>query len=105
MRASTSYMCSPTRKPGAVLVRCIAVDSVASRKRGSSSSSPGRGRPGPGLAGAEDMLPRRCHARSMSDERPVPPSFDPLPEDWQTALFVVAHPDDIEYGSAAAVAR
>ena len=41
----------------------------------------------------------------MSDERPTPPSFDPLPEDWQTALFVVAHPDDIEYGSAAAVAR
>ena len=41
----------------------------------------------------------------MSDERATPPSFDPLPEDWQTALFVVAHPDDIEYGSAAAVAR
>lgn len=33
------------------------------------------------------------------------PHFEPLPEDWQTALFIVAHPDDIEYGSAAAVAR
>ncbi len=33
------------------------------------------------------------------------PHFETLPEDWQTALFVVAHPDDIEYGSAAAVAR
>ena len=31
--------------------------------------------------------------------------LEPLPEDWQTALFVVAHPDDIEYGAAAAVAR
>ena len=34
-----------------------------------------------------------------------PPSFETLPEDWQTALFVVAHPDDIEYGAASAVAR
>jgi len=33
------------------------------------------------------------------------PRLDPLPEDWQSALFVVAHPDDIEYGAAAAVAR
>lgn len=29
----------------------------------------------------------------------------PLPEDWQTALCVAAHPDDLEYGLAAAVAR
>ncbi|GAB96547.1 LmbE family N-acetylglucosaminyl deacetylase [Kineosphaera limosa] len=28
-----------------------------------------------------------------------------LPEDWERALVVVAHPDDIEYGTAAAVAR
>ena len=39
----------------------------------------------------------------MTDDRPAPPSFEPLVEDWQTALFVVAHPDDIEYGGAAAV--
>ncbi|MER5639101.1 PIG-L deacetylase family protein [Kitasatospora sp. NPDC002227] len=31
--------------------------------------------------------------------------FEPLNEDWQTALAVVAHPDDMEYGAAAAVAR
>lgn len=30
---------------------------------------------------------------------------DPLPEDWQTALAVVAHPDDMEYGAAAAIAK
>ncbi|MFC4942573.1 PIG-L deacetylase family protein [Pseudonocardia sp. GCM10023141] len=29
----------------------------------------------------------------------------PMPEDWQRALTVVAHPDDLEYGAAAAVAR
>jgi LmbE family N-acetylglucosaminyl deacetylase len=29
----------------------------------------------------------------------------PFPEDWQRALAVVAHPDDMEYGAASAVAR
>src|SRR6478735_3668594 len=52
-----------------------------------------------------DTSPARCHARCMTAERPTPPSFEALPEDWQSALFVVAHPDDIEYGAAAAVAR
>ena len=28
----------------------------------------------------------------------------PMPDDWQRALVVAAHPDDIEYGLAAAVA-
>ncbi|WP_254126992.1 PIG-L deacetylase family protein [Aquihabitans sp. G128] len=28
-----------------------------------------------------------------------------VPEDWERALAVVAHPDDLEYGAAAAVAR
>jgi LmbE family N-acetylglucosaminyl deacetylase len=32
-------------------------------------------------------------------------TLEPLPEDWQSALAIVAHPDDMEYGSAAAVAR
>lgn len=32
-------------------------------------------------------------------------ALEPLPHDWQRALVVVAHPDDIEYGTAAAVAR
>ncbi|MCX4553464.1 PIG-L family deacetylase [Streptomyces sp. NBC_01387] len=30
--------------------------------------------------------------------------LDPMPTDWQRALAVVAHPDDLEYGCAAAVA-
>jgi len=29
----------------------------------------------------------------------------PMPEDWQRAVAVVAHPDDLEYGAASAVAR
>lgn len=39
---------------------------------------------------------------------PDAPTNEPLPafpEDWQRALAVVAHPDDMEYGAAAAVAR
>ncbi len=30
---------------------------------------------------------------------------EPMPEDWRRGLVIVAHPDDIEYGAAAAVAR
>ena len=29
----------------------------------------------------------------------------PLDEDWQRAIAIVAHPDDLEYGAASAVAR
>lgn len=31
--------------------------------------------------------------------------LETLPEDWQRGLAVVAHPDDMEYGAASAVAR
>jgi LmbE family N-acetylglucosaminyl deacetylase len=31
--------------------------------------------------------------------------LEPVPEDWSRALAVVAHPDDLEYGCAGAVAR
>jgi LmbE family N-acetylglucosaminyl deacetylase len=41
----------------------------------------------------------------VSDAPADPPPLDPLPDDWQRALAVVAHPDDLEYGAAAAVAR
>ncbi len=34
----------------------------------------------------------------MSDQ------LDPMPDDWRRALAVVAHPDDLEYGAAGAVA-
>ena len=36
-------------------------------------------------------------------ERPEP--LTPLDESWDRALCVVAHPDDLEFGAAAAVAR
>jgi LmbE family N-acetylglucosaminyl deacetylase len=31
--------------------------------------------------------------------------MEPMPEDWERAVAVVAHPDDLEYGVASAVAR
>lgn len=31
--------------------------------------------------------------------------LEPFPEDWDRALAVVAHPDDLEYGAASAIAR
>jgi len=34
-----------------------------------------------------------------------PPPLTPLDESWDRALAVVAHPDDMEFGAAAAVAR
>ena len=36
----------------------------------------------------------------MPDDR-----LEPMPEDWGRALGIVAHPDDMEYGAASAVAR
>ncbi|RJL35991.1 PIG-L deacetylase family protein [Bailinhaonella thermotolerans] len=36
---------------------------------------------------------------------PNPPALPALPDDWRRCLAVVAHPDDLEYGAAAAVAR
>ncbi len=38
-------------------------------------------------------------------DRPPPPPLEPVTEDWDRALCVVAHPDDLEFGTAAAVAR
>ena len=35
----------------------------------------------------------------------APEPFKPLKEDWSRALAIVAHPDDMEFGAAAAVAR
>jgi LmbE family N-acetylglucosaminyl deacetylase len=31
--------------------------------------------------------------------------FEPMPSDWKRALGVVAHPDDLEYGASAAIAK
>ncbi|MEV6907082.1 PIG-L deacetylase family protein [Amycolatopsis sp. NPDC051071] len=33
------------------------------------------------------------------------PQLKVLPEDWETAIAIVAHPDDLEYGAASAVAH
>jgi len=31
--------------------------------------------------------------------------LEPVDEDWSSALAIVAHPDDLEFGSASAIAR
>jgi LmbE family N-acetylglucosaminyl deacetylase len=38
-------------------------------------------------------------------EMPLPEPLEPLDETWERALCIVAHPDDMEFGAAAAVAR
>jgi LmbE family N-acetylglucosaminyl deacetylase len=32
-------------------------------------------------------------------------ALEPMPQDWQRLLAIVAHPDDLEYGAASAIAR
>lgn len=41
----------------------------------------------------------------MTEVPAAPDPLEPLPEDWTRGLAVVAHPDDMEYGAAAAIAR
>ena len=41
----------------------------------------------------------------MTADVPTPDPLEPLREDWNRALAIVAHPDDMEFGAAAAVAR
>jgi len=41
----------------------------------------------------------------MTDSAAPAPPLEPIEEGWQRALAVVAHPDDMEFGTAAAVAR
>ncbi|MFD9379622.1 PIG-L deacetylase family protein [Streptomyces sp. NPDC059999] len=40
----------------------------------------------------------------MTEQQPQPAPLQPMPTDWRRALAVVAHPDDLEYGCAAAIA-
>lgn len=46
----------------------------------------------------------RSHAETDNIRR-MANELQPIDENWSAALAVVAHPDDLEYGSAAAVAR
>lgn len=40
----------------------------------------------------------------MTEQLAGPAPLEPMPTDWQRALAVVAHPDDLEYGCSAAIA-
>ncbi|MFJ5676629.1 PIG-L deacetylase family protein [Streptomyces sp. NPDC093097] len=41
----------------------------------------------------------------MPIENAAVSALHPMPDDWQRALAVVAHPDDLEYGAAATIAE
>jgi LmbE family N-acetylglucosaminyl deacetylase len=42
----------------------------------------------------------------MTDDAPAaPPPLEPVDESWERGLAIVAHPDDLEFGTAAAIAR
>src|SRR5690606_40763152 len=47
--------------------------------------------------------PRACPAAAICG-RLHRMTLSEFPDDWQTALCVAAHPDDLEYGTAAVVA-
>ena len=52
-----------------------------------------------------DGIKMRAATAPAGQNPPVPTPYEPLPDDWSRALAVVAHPDDLEYGAAGAVAR
>jgi LmbE family N-acetylglucosaminyl deacetylase len=41
---------------------------------------------------------------SIGDYRRGMDQFEPMPDDWARGLAIAAHPDDLEYGAAGAVA-
>lgn len=55
-------------------------------------------------AAAGERSGRRHHRQTGCMTDPERERGKPMPDDWQRALVVAAHPDDIEYGIAAAVA-
>lgn len=56
------------------------------------------------MAGLQSKVGGRL-LNSFVIDRGMTRMLKPLPEDWSRALVVVAHPDDMEFGAAAAVAR
>jgi len=63
----------------------------------------------PGPASPARLAQIRSVAHDATVDAGTKPGYDdrlpPLDEDWSTGLAVVAHPDDLEYGTASAVAR
>jgi LmbE family N-acetylglucosaminyl deacetylase len=48
----------------------------------------------------------RLRSLDVTDTDAAPPDdLIPFPEDWERGLAIVAHPDDLEYGAAGAIAR
>ena len=53
---------------------------------------------------ADTDIVRTAATHANLTEVVVADRLEPVPEDWSRALGVVAHPDDLEYGAASAVA-
>jgi len=51
-------------------------------------------------AASSQSFQRRQRARPVA-----PRGLEPVPEDWERALAIVAHPDDLEFGASSAVAK
>src|SRR4051812_10726295 len=112
------------RRPAGLRRRAVGGPAAGVRRLHDAAAADDRPLPGAGPAAA-GLGDRRAGHRSRPDDQraggarrraaggrgrligrctlaPVPPV--PMPDDWQRALVVAAHPDDIEYGAAAAVA-
>jgi LmbE family N-acetylglucosaminyl deacetylase len=50
-------------------------------------------------------MPGSWQAAAADTVSAVASALEPMPEDWDRCLAIVAHPDDLEYGCAAALAR
>jgi LmbE family N-acetylglucosaminyl deacetylase len=50
-------------------------------------------------------VPLHKDGRMTAEAPAVPNPLEPLDENWQRGLAIVAHPDDLEFGAAAAIAR
>jgi LmbE family N-acetylglucosaminyl deacetylase len=47
----------------------------------------------------------RLRSLDVTAAPPPPEDLLPFPEDWERGVAIVAHPDDLEYGAAGAIAR
>lgn len=73
---------------------CGAVSDRSVREDGAAATPPRR------LPRVTAIVDSYRRVRSPMTDQPLAP----MPDDWQRCLAIVAHPDDLEYGAAAAIA-
>ncbi len=100
-RATGSTLKRLVFEQGGVASYWLVDPAVPGRRRAQRAAALNRHRHG--VASARLPTTRPHDERLAMSDRPDP--LEPLDEQWSTALAVVAHPDDLEFGAAAAVAR